>query len=84
LNSYARFVQAFGGIVGSIMAAFLTQYTNPHYSFLIQAVLSLLIIYSGYILNKELDKDFEKTREASVWKEVKKNTKSIVYMFKHD
>jgi MFS family permease len=58
LNSYARSLQAAGGIVGSFSAAYMTQYTDPHYAFLIQGILSVFIVYSGFILNRNLDADF--------------------------
>jgi hypothetical protein len=41
--------------VGSLLAAFLTEYLNPHYSFLICGILGIGIVTSSFRLNKALD-----------------------------
>ena len=46
---------AFGGITGSFLAAFLTEYLDPHYSFLICSVMGLCIVLAAVNLNRSLE-----------------------------
>lgn len=55
LNSYSYIWLAIGGIVGSLMAAYLTEYMNPHISFFICACIGLLIVVFGMGMNKSVD-----------------------------
>jgi MFS family permease len=58
-----------GGIVGSFLAAFLTEYLDPHYSFLICSIMGLCIVASATHLNPSLETP---PVEAS-WKKVRNN-----------
>ena len=55
LNSYSWLWLAVGGIVGSISAGYLTQYLNPHISFVVCGLLGLSISVLGWLMNKSVD-----------------------------
>jgi len=42
---------AIGGIVGSLMAAYLTEYFNPHFSFGVCSLIGLFIAVNAMQLN---------------------------------
>lgn len=44
-----------GGIIGSIVSAFFTEYLTPAHTFALCAVFSLVIVYSGYHINPEVE-----------------------------
>lgn len=39
------------------MAAFLTEYVNPHFSFAVSAVMGLMIAFYGHNMNPEVESD---------------------------
>ena len=61
LNSYSWLWLAIGGIVGSISAGYLTQYLNPHISFVVCGLLGLTISILGWLMNKSVDHDIDET-----------------------
>ncbi|CDW84495.1 UNKNOWN [Stylonychia lemnae] len=76
LNSYTWIWLAIGGMVGSLSAGYLTEYLDPHRSFLLCGLLGLLISFLGLRLNKEIDQDPLSSKKFSK-KEFRKNMKSI-------
>jgi len=57
LQSYSWIVKGFGGIVGSVLAAFLTQNCHPRWCFLVYSCLGVLVAFSGIKLNKDIDRE---------------------------
>lgn len=55
LNSYSYIFMSTGGIIGSLLAAFMTQYMDPHASFFISACFGLLIAVFGLKMNKSIE-----------------------------
>jgi MFS family permease len=55
LQVYAWSLVAIGGILGSILSAYFTQYLTPRHSFMLCLVLSLGITCAGFLINKEIE-----------------------------
>lgn len=80
LNSYSYLWMSTGGIVGSLLAAFFTQYMSPHASFFISALLGLLIATYGLKMNKSIEGEaamIQMKQRSGFFKEVKSNLKQI-------
>jgi uncharacterized membrane protein YfcA len=46
---------AIGGIIGSFMAAYLTEYLDPHFSFGVVALIGLSISFSAMKINPDTE-----------------------------
>ena len=55
LQSFSWIVRGFGGISGSLIAAFMTEYFHPKWCILVYSLLGILIAYSGLNLNPKID-----------------------------
>ena len=56
LQVYAWSLVAIGGILGSILSAFFTEYLTPNYSFMLCLILSLGITFAGFFIDKTIEK----------------------------
>lgn len=55
LQVYAWSLVACGGICGSILSAFFTEYLTPKSSFVMCLILSLCITSAGFFINKDIE-----------------------------
>ena len=55
LQVYAWSLVAIGGILGSVLSAFFTQYLTPKDSFLLCLILSLGITMAGFLINSDIE-----------------------------
>ena len=57
LQGYSWTVRGIGGISGSIISAYMTEYYHPQWCILIYSCIGFFIAYSGSMLNPEIDKE---------------------------
>lgn len=57
LQGYSWTVRGIGGISGSIISAFMTEYFHPKWCILIYSTIGFFIAYSGFMLNPEIDRE---------------------------
>lgn len=53
--------------MGSFLAAFLTEYLDPHYSFLICCVVGVAIVISAFKLNNSLEEHNQKENTSLIY-----------------
>lgn len=68
---------AFGGIIGALIASYLTEQPNPRYCFLINAVVGLSITVYGCCLSPEVEGTGQAASSDGIWADVKRNCGEI-------
>ena len=74
LNSFSYLFVSIGGIVGALLAAYMTQFMTPRISFAICSLLGLLIAFLGITMNKEIEgSSVAVVQHRTFWQELKHN-----------
>jgi len=74
---------SFGGILGSIIGAYLTEFYDPRYSFGLYSIVSVAIVVCAFLMNKEVEDGLKKiesenaTSNSSFMTDLKKNFSDI-------
>jgi MFS-type transporter involved in bile tolerance (Atg22 family) len=66
-----------GGMVGSLLGGYMTEYYHPKYSFLAYSLLGFIVMILGINLDKSAEQDGEEPSTGSFWTELKSSLTQI-------